>query len=166
MPDLSFQLGFTGAYNVKVDDKGRIIVPSEIAKVLNTRYASEAAALVLSISLEGSITAQPFSLWEKRANKLEELDEMDVDARRIRSMTMAFTYQSSIDSNNRLRIPRELSDLFGIEKEATVIGQRDHFQIWNRETWEKHSAESVKGLLEAAARASANAAARRAPSAS
>jgi len=155
MIDLLGQIGFTGNFDMSRDSKGRVTTPSPFVKVLKSRYASEEGALVISISLDRGIAVLPVSEWLRRMEKLESLSDLDESSRTLRTLMAAYSFQSAIDANNRIRLPAQLLELCRIGKEVAVIGKISHFEVWDRAVWSDFS-KRLDNISEAAQRALAH----------
>jgi MraZ protein len=154
MFDLAGTLGFTGNFEVSLDSKGRATVPAAFIRTLQSgEYAIEGGAMVASISYDRSVTVSPIAVWKKRMAQMEELSDLDENSRRLKTIMRAYSFQLSIDGNNRIRIPAQLMEKCGIEKEATVVGQLDHFQIWDRKAWNEFSQTGIENMNSSAQKA-------------
>ena len=50
------------------------------------------------------------------------------------------------DRQDRIRIPQNLRESAGLEKEIALIGLLDHFEIWSKENWIKENKIVTKDL--------------------
>lgn len=150
MIDLATQLGFTGNFEMSIDSKGRVTVPAPFVKVQQAVHAAEGGMFVVSVSLERNIAVFPVAAWLRTVENLEQFPALDIHSRKLRTMMTGYSYQVSLDANKRLRLPVQLTELCGIEKEVTFVGQRDHFQIWDRQQWADFSKETIEHMLESA----------------
>lgn len=149
MIEIAGKLGFTGFFEMKLDSKDRVTTPAAFTKVLQTVYASEGGLLVATVSMDNCIEILPISVYMEKVEEIEGLSNFDENARRIRRLTNAYSFQVSLDSANRIRIPAQLIEERGIGKEVTVVGQRTHFEIWDRPAWTDYQSR-LKDLDEAA----------------
>jgi MraZ protein len=46
-----------------------------------------------------------------------------------------------LDGQGRLVIPARLRTYAGLDSEVTVAGERDHIEVWDRETWLEYQAK-------------------------
>jgi MraZ protein len=153
MIDLVGQLGFTGNFEMSIDSKGRATTPAPMVRVLQTRYAEEGGALVATVSLDRSVSVMPVSEWLALMKRLEELPDLDENSRKVHRLMSAYSFQVALDSSNRVRLPAQLLELCGIGKEVSVIGQRDHFEVWDRKAWSAFSSDGFKTISESAQKA-------------
>lgn len=135
MTDFSPQLGFTGNFEMKLDLKDRVTTPAAFVKVLQTEFAKEGGMLVATVSIDPCIELLPLAEYAEKTKEIDALPKFDSNARRIRRLTNAFTFPVALDSANRIRIPAQLIEKRGIGKDVTIVGQRSHFEIWDRSVW-------------------------------
>jgi MraZ protein len=58
-----------------------------------------------------------------------------------------------LDGQGRVRIPPELAALADLDKEITLVGVRDHLELWNRERWQVYLAQRRENYDELAEKA-------------
>ena len=119
---------FTGSIDAKVDEKGRVFVPSSFRKILQRE---DAAGLVLRRDVfQRCLVLYPAEVWNRQVDALAAL-------RRF----VAGAEDMTLDGNGRLLIPRRYLDEAGIQAEVRFIGVDDTIEIWNRQAAEALSAE-------------------------
>jgi MraZ protein len=72
--------------------------------------------------------------WEEKSNELVAgmtSDELRDFERRIYPSAS----EIDLDAQGRMVIPAKLRAFALLENEVTVVGVRDHFEIWSRSTW-------------------------------
>ena len=121
---------FMGEYNNKVDAKGRVIVPSKFREKLGGEF-------VVTKGLDRCLFIYDRESWEKIQEKLIQMPILTSDARTVRRMMVGSAVEADTDSNGRVLLPAPLRNYASIEKEATLIGNIDHIEIWSRSEWEK-----------------------------
>lgn len=119
---------FMGEYNNKVDAKGRIIVPSKFREKLGDTF-------VVTKGFDNCLYVYDMENWEGIQAKLEQMPMLTADARTVRRMLIGSAAEAETDGNGRILIPAPLRAYAGIDKEAVLIGNIDHVEIWNRERW-------------------------------
>ena len=122
---------FTGSIDAKVDEKGRVFVPSSFRKILQRE---DAAGLVLRRDVfQRCLVLYPAEVWNTSM-----FDRQGRDALR---RFVAGAEDMTLDGNGRLLIPRRYLDEAGIQAEVRFIGVDDTIEIWNRQAAEALSAE-------------------------
>ncbi|MCX7014050.1 MAG: hypothetical protein NTW86_16095 [Candidatus Sumerlaeota bacterium] len=150
MVDYVGQLGFTGNFDMTLDDKGRMTTPASFVKVLNSLPEAEQGDLIATISLNKTVAMLPVKEWVRWMESIDSLPALDASSRRLQTLTPAFSFQVSLDGNNRVRVPQQLLDMFAIKKEVTVVGMKKHFEIWDRKAWSDFTRKTLENLSESA----------------
>jgi MraZ protein len=121
---------FLGEYEHTIDAKGRLAVPAKFRTQINH-------GAVLSKGMGTCLSVYTIELWERKSNELasgmssEELRDFE---RRIYPSAS----EVELDAQGRMIIPVKLRVYAGLESEVTVVGVRDHFEIWDRATWQAY----------------------------
>jgi MraZ protein len=128
-----------GNHTARIDDKGRLKIPTHFRRRIEEKYGSE----VFVTSLTGeSVNIFPLSEWEKIEQKLALLPSNEA-ARRIYLTRMNFYGQEAeIDNQGRVLIHpllREKTDTYG---DVAVIGSLTFLDVWNREKMERFILEN------------------------
>ena len=123
-----------GNYGLTVDDKNRILVPSEVRKKLDPERDGEAFFLV---------TGRDGRLWLYPERHYEQLVSRDPSELTPSEDTLAFdrlmlglASRVEWDKQGRVLLPDKALKRAGIGKEVTLVGARDHLELWNRADWE------------------------------
>ena len=123
-----------GNYELTVDDKNRILVPSEVRKKLDPERDGEAFFLV---------TGRDGRLWLYPERHYEQLVSRDPSELTPSEDTLAFdrlmlglASRVEWDKQGRVLLPDKALKRAGIGKEVTLVGARDHLELWNRSDWE------------------------------
>jgi MraZ protein len=138
----------TGEFELNVDDKNRLLIPSEVRRSINHAEHGEAFFLVMGINrrpwlyperyYENLVTAAP-------ADLTPEQDLLAFD-----QLHFALASRVEPDGQGRLLLPQKILRRAGIQKEVTLIGVRDHLEIWNRADWDARYEELEKQAAEIA----------------
>ncbi|MGP1350007.1 MAG: division/cell wall cluster transcriptional repressor MraZ [Stomatobaculum sp.] len=121
---------FTGEYNHTVDTKGRLIVPSLYREQLG-------ASFVVTKGLDGCLFVYSETEWNKLEEKLANLPLTNQGARKFSRFLHAGAVYCETDRQGRILLPANLRDFAGIVKEAVLIGNGNHVEIWSAENWAK-----------------------------
>ena len=121
---------FTGEYNHTVDTKGRLIVPSLYREQLG-------ASFVVTKGLDGCLFVYSAEEWNKLEEKLANLPLTNQSARKFFRFLHAGAVFCETDKQGRILLPANLREFSGIVKEAVLIGNGNHVEIWSAENWAK-----------------------------
>ena len=124
---------FRGSFPTKIDDKGRLKVPTEFRRLLEERYGPE--VFVTSVTGE-SATLYPLSEWEQIEERLAEAPSSNRARQRFLERVNYFGQQLRLDSQGRVVVPQILRDRAGVTGEVVVSGRIRHLEIWNRDRFD------------------------------
>jgi MraZ protein len=147
---------FMGTFQLKLDDKSRLSIPTRYREILHQKYRSgpqqadpDHPELVLS-SVGPRISAYPRAEWEWLADSLTEaitLPGLHQDARDLYHVLFGNAAECGIDAQGRVLIPLHLRTKANLNGEVIIVGLNRYFDIWNREAWEDYQA-SLQGREE------------------
>lgn len=128
---------FIGDYNCKIDAKGRLIFPSAFKKQVNPE-AKEHFVVKKDI-YEDCLVLYPMDEWERMVEILrKKLNPYKKTHKQFLRGFYMDTAEISLDSNNRLTIPKKILSKISVEKELKLVAQDDKIEIWNPETYNKN----------------------------
>jgi transcriptional regulator MraZ len=123
-----------GEYDLGIDDKNRLSLPADIRKLINSDRDGDAFFLVLGRN--GKPWLYPEKYYEQIVFQEEpeitpEEEQLDFD-----HMNFALADRITWDSQGRMLIPEKTMRRTGLGKEITLIGSRDHLELWDRAEWQ------------------------------
>ena len=124
-----------GTYECKADAKGRLMMPSQLKKQLNS-VLDEGFVLKRAV-FQPCLELYPMSEWNmlmKKVNKLNRFVKKNNDF--IRRFT-AGVKKVELDASGRLLIPKDLHAFAGISKEIVVSSAVNIIEIWDKGSYEK-----------------------------
>lgn len=126
---------FYETYECKIDDKGRIKLPSSLIKLLQS---SEDKNFVIKRAVfQNCLEVYPMQPWEKLMKKINGLNRfVKKNADFIRMFT-AGVKNVELDSSERILIPKDLKQFANLHKEIVISGAGELFEIWDKEAYEK-----------------------------
>ena len=122
---------FVGKFNNSIDGKARVIVPAKVRYELGE-------SCVISKGLDKCLDIYTADEWERFVKeKLEPLPDSNPQARMLKRYFFSSANSCEVDKQGRVKIPQDLLDYAGIEKELITIGSNNKIEIWSREEWNK-----------------------------
>lgn len=121
---------FRGRSSRSLDAKGRLMLPPDFREILLARSRDGRLALT---TLDGCIYGFPWPDWQEFEEKLNRIKNPTRAVRDFRRLVLGGTEVMTADGQGRIRVSRELADYAGIEREATLVGQGSHFELWRAE---------------------------------
>ena len=134
---------FVGKYYNSIDSKSRVIVPAKFRLELGGRC-------IVAKALDKCLTVYPFEQWEKFVNeKLELLPDSNPQARRLKRHFLSSATECDVDKQGRMKIPQDLAEYAGIDKDLVTIGSNRTIEIWSKENWHEELDEDTGELMNA-----------------
>ncbi len=135
---------FRGNNPAKVDDKGRLKIPTDFQDALDG-YGPK----FFVTSLDGtSVRIYPLAEWEKVEARLAPvLGEKDLNKikREFLDRTNFWGQEERADPQGRVLIPTLLRDSAGIKGSVAVMGKGDHLELGSVERIRESMAKSLSG---------------------
>lgn len=125
---------FRGSTPTKIDDKGRLKIPTEFRRTLDDSYGAE--VFITSVSGESAIV-YPLPIWEEIERKLAQVPSSDRAKQRYLERVNYYGQQLRLDAQGRVVIPQILRDEAQIVGEVIVSGRIDQLEVWNRERFDQ-----------------------------
>lgn len=116
-----------------IDTKGRIIIPSRFRDVIK---AGDQTGVMISC-LDNALYAYTFSEWRNIEKKI--LANKSRHMVKFKRVFIGNACECMCDKQDRIRIPQNLREAAGLEKEIALVGLLDHFEIWSKENWIKEN---------------------------
>jgi MraZ protein len=123
---------FRGATLLNLDVKGRLAVPSKHRDALQAQCAGN---LVLTAHPHGCLLLYPQPAWEPIQAKMMALSSFDKQSSALQRLLVGYAEDITLDSAGRLLVSPSLREFAGVEKQAMLVGQGSHFELWNMDAW-------------------------------
>ena len=128
---------FRGNNPAKVDDKGRLKIPSGFKTLLDAANVTQ-----LYITSIDGVSAQiwPLPAWEKQEKVLAEHSSMDDAVEKYLNLTSYYGQQVEMDSQSRVVLPQILRDRAKLNAEVVVLGKLVYLDVQNEKEFEQRIA--------------------------
>jgi MraZ protein len=129
---------FIGEYSCKMDDKGRIMLPTAFKKQLPQ---DEQDRFVIKPDVfEKCLVLYPVREWEKLDKMIRSrTNPFNPEHARFLRMFYHGSAEITLDASNRMLIPKRLIEYGGMGREAILAGQSGKIEIWASERYESVS---------------------------
>jgi MraZ protein len=125
----------TGTYIRSLDDKLRLAIPKPVRDSLG--YPSN-SVFYLAPGTDGSLALYSERAFSQLAERLDQTSPNRQETRAFSRLFYAQAQRVELDRQGRVRIPLELAQFAGLEREIVLLGVRDHLEIWNRRQWDAY----------------------------
>ena len=142
-------LTFVGEHTAKIDAKGRVPLPSPLFRQLGE--TGEGAHFVLKKSIyKDRLELHPIETWQDMMQQLMKKLNPILNKKHNLFMTefSKGTAELSLDSMNRLLVPKNLAEVAGLSKDVVFLGVEGIIEIWDKSKFEagKMSQEDFEQL--------------------
>jgi MraZ protein len=121
---------FLGEYEHTVDSKGRVAVPARFRAQMDR-------GAVISKGMGVCLSVYTMERWEEKSNELVSAKSSD-ELRDFERRIYPSASEIDLDGQGRMVIPAKLRAYAKLGTEVTIAGVRDHFEIWDRATWQAY----------------------------
>jgi MraZ protein len=135
------QKGLRGSAPARIDDKGRLKVPTIFRGSIQDQKGPD--VFVTSVSGE-SVRIYPMTVWLDMERKLLAMPSNHPSRLKFLDRVNYYGQAAELDGQGRVVIPAHLRESAAIVGDVRVLGRIDHVEVWNedrfaeklrRETW-------------------------------
>ena len=142
---------FRGNHPAKIDEKGRMKLPSAFKQLLDADNVTE-----FYITSDDGIKAQiwPLPEWEKIERQYVEISSLDEAAEKYLDLTGYYGQQVEMDNQARVLLPQILRGKAELDGDVMVIGKLNRLEVHNKANFEANlatnglTAENRRSLAE------------------
>lgn len=132
---------FQGASSLSLDAKGRLSVPTRHRDVL---AATASGQLTITKHPHGCLMVFPRPEWEKFRERLAQLP---MSAQWWKRIFLGNAMDVDMDGTGRVLISPELRAAAALTKEAVLLGMGNHFELWDKATYDEQEAQAMQGEM-------------------
>lgn len=124
------QKGLRGSAPARIDDKGRLKVPTIFRSVIHDQQGPD----VFVTSLTGDcVRIYPMTAWLEVERKLSNIPENHPARLKFLDRVNYYGQTGELDTQGRIVIPAHLRDSASIVGEVRVFGRISYLDVWNEE---------------------------------
>lgn len=134
---------FTGEYPLTVDDKGRLLIPSDVRREIDEER--DGKGLMIVIGQNDKPWIYPENFYKTRV--APESSEAVVDPDLLNYTLLLYSRARRVvpDKQGRIVLPDEGTfDRNSMGRELMLVGNRNHLQLWPREEWLTYRSQLVQ----------------------
>ena len=121
---------FRGSSPARIDDKGRLKVPTTFKSLLENKYGRD--LFITSLTGE-SVRVYPMAVWLEIEEKLAQMPTTHPARLRFLDRVNYYGQACELDTQGRALIPLRLRDAATMEGEVDVLGLYNFLDVWNHE---------------------------------
>lgn len=122
---------FIGDYPAKADSKGRVFLPAQFRKVMESE--GETRLILRPDIFQRCLVLYPESLWMAMLDSLRS--RLNLWNRKHQSILRRFVAEAEVvelDGNGRFLISKRKLSFAGIESDVRFLAVDDHIEVWDR----------------------------------
>jgi MraZ protein len=124
------QRGLRGSAPARIDDKGRLKVPTMFRGVIQDQHGPD----VFVTSLTGEcVRIYPMPVWLEVEQRLSRMAGNHPTRLKFLDRVNYYGQSVELDPQGRVSIPAHLRELASIVGDVRVLGRIDHLEVWNEE---------------------------------
>jgi MraZ protein len=123
---------FFGEYECKLDEKGRLKLPSAILNQLGENTSRE---FVANKGFERCLYLFPKDIWTEKLNEVQGLNEYLPEVRQFRRLFIRGATAFLPDKADRILLPKLLLDYAGIDKTLVMTSVGEYLELWEPEAY-------------------------------
>lgn len=119
-----------GNYSAKIDDKGRLKVPSAFKALVVDQHGP---GLYLTSLTGESVRIYPMPVWLGVEERLRRMPSTHPARIKFLDRVNYFGQLTEFDAQGRVSLPTRLRTSAGMNGEVDVLGQVDYLEVWNHD---------------------------------
>ncbi len=131
----------TGEYEHVVDNKSRVLISNKLRNQIDVQEHGSNFYLVLGAN--GILCLYPEKYFEQISLAVAPGTAAPDEAVAFERMSFALASKVELDGQGRLLLNEKLRKRAGLKDNITLIGVRDHIELWNSESWEQYVSDNM-----------------------
>ncbi|HMV14091.1 MAG: division/cell wall cluster transcriptional repressor MraZ [Chitinophagales bacterium] len=125
-------IGLIGNYEVKVDSKGRLRLPTNLLQQIPEETRSQ---YILNKGMGKCLRLFPKTQWESVTKEMSSFSYFRKDESNFLRAFYQLATQVEMDSNDRILLSKRLMESVGISDEVVITAFHDVIEIWDSKTY-------------------------------
>jgi len=131
----------TGEYEHVVDGKGRVLISNKLRSQIDADEHGSNFYLVFGSN--GILCLYPEKYFERIALAVAPEVVAPDEAVAFERISFALASKLELDGQGRLLLNDRLRKRAGLKDKITLVGVRDHIELWNSKNWEQYLADHM-----------------------
>ena len=132
---------FLGTFTPKLDDKGRLILPSKFRDDL-------AEGLVITRGQERCLYVFSEGEFAQMHDRIREAPITSKQGRDYLRVFLSGAHAETPDKQGRVTVPAALRQYASLDRDLAVIGAGSRAEIWDAEAWQRYLAEQESAFAD------------------
>lgn len=144
---------FRGRFDCKIDQKGRLSIPSAFRQAVSDPNAT---LVITNSQYQGRRCLDMYTLeeWEALEARIAKLPSLKAEVQAYQRFYLSGGQVVQVDKNNRILVPSGLRKYAGINEELVLVGMGKKVEVWPASVWEEMNeglADNFDSILNAVA---------------
>ncbi|MHC4640811.1 MAG: division/cell wall cluster transcriptional repressor MraZ [Planctomycetota bacterium] len=126
----------TGEYQHVIDGKGRVLISNKLRNQIDVDEHGSNFYLVLGAN--GILCLYPEKYFEQIVLAVSPKATPPDETVAFERMSFALASKVELDGQGRLLVNERLRTRAKLNDNITLVGVRDHIELWNNENWEQY----------------------------
>ena len=131
----------TGEYPHTIDSKGRVLVSNRLRNQIDVEEHGSNFYLVLGAN--GILCLYPEKYFEQIALALAPSSSAPDETVAFERLSFSLASKVELDNQGRLLLNERLRKRAGLKDNVTLVGVRDHIELWNSKSWEQYLEDNM-----------------------
>jgi MraZ protein len=132
----------TGEYEGTVDEKGRVFISNKLRSQIDCD--EHGSNFYLTLGANGILCLYPEKYFKQIALAESPGTVAPDEAVVFERMNFALAGKVELDRQGRLLINEKIRKRANLQNNLTLIGVRDHIELWNSEDWDKYVSDNFR----------------------
>lgn len=132
---------FQGASSLNLDGKGRLSIPTRHRDAL---IAQAQGQITITKHPHGCLMLFPRSEWMLFRDRIGQLP---MSAQWWKRIFLGNAMDVDMDGTGRVLVSPELRQAVGLDREVILLGMGNHFELWDKATYEAHEAQAMQAPM-------------------
>ncbi len=134
-----------GEQELTIDEKGRLLVPADVRKRLETFGESD---VLVMVNMGGRGFLYPEKYHFSRIGDVKVGIVPSVQEQRLMRALFGQSVRLPWDKQGRILVSPKTSNNLKLDREIVLVSAGDHMELWNRPDWEKEQIDLQENMPE------------------
>jgi MraZ protein len=132
----------TGQYEGTLDEKGRVFISNKLRSQIDCD--KHGSSFYLTLGPNGVLCLYPEKYFQQIALAESPGTVAPDEAVVFERMSFALASRVELDRQGRLLIAEKTRKRANLQNNMTLVGVRDHIELWNTEDWDKYISDNFR----------------------
>ncbi len=135
------KLLLTGEYQHVIDGKNRVLISNKLRNRIDAE--EHGSNFYIIFGANGILCLYPEKYFEQIVLSVAPETAAPDEAVAFERISFALASKVELDAQGRLLLNEKLRKRAGLKEQITLVGVRDHIELWNNEDWEQYLSDNL-----------------------